>query len=752
MALFKSLTFGNVNSMDYGVYITGAGVYNAPERAVEMYAIPGRNGALAIDGGRYENIEVTYNCGCFAETDTEFSEKIRAFRNAICSQYSYTRLTDEYNPDEYRMALYHSGLEVEPFRSKAGEFEITFDCKPQRFLTSGESTYQIGEWGQTITETGDIVTYQGDDLTAVKSLTTDMEPIQDLHGYDSPWVGGAGKNKLIYPYYQNSVTVNGVTATANSDGTVTVNGTCTATGSYMWLYGSSASNLMSTLKEGETYTYSLEGAVNGLNGQVIFYGSPSTVYNVIGGNTDKSVTFTVPDMSGYNGFAVVLAFINGFTYNNVTVKPMIRLSSVTDATYAPYSNICPIYGRTGQTVTVCGKNLFKPLANSSTINGITYTVNEDGTITVNGTATARSVFVISRNDMTGYKPIPSGEYVLSGCPDNVQLGYAVLNGWTGSRSFTDSGSGVSFTQPEITAATLWYVRIDIQSGQTLNNVVFKPMIRFASDTDATYEPYTGTTYTRAFVDGQGNTLTVYGGEDEIVGGVLTVSEAIKTYDGTENWVLNPNGLGRFYLNSLPSGLSTTDKASSISNQGTYGDNAQTYGSLFSFGGSGIYVNKLSASDTLDAFLARITGNNLQVVYPLATLLTYQLSANEVETLIGTNHVWSDAGEVTVEYGTDPYTMVNDTPFPSKPLIKVTGYGEVGFGDITITITGTAGVVTYIDCDLMECYRMSGGAIVPANQYVTFTGTDFPTIPTGKTRVTSASTISKVEVVPRWWII
>ena len=145
-------------------------------------------------------------------------------------------------------------------------------------------------------------------------------------------------------------------------------------------------------------------------------------------------------------------------------------------------------------------------------------------------------------------------------------------------------------------------------------------------------------------------------------------------------------------------------------------------------------------------------SGIQFVYELATPLTYQLTPNEVTTLIGTNHVWSDAGEVTVEYGTDPYTMVNDTPFPSKPLIKVTGYGEVGFGDITITITGTAGVVTYIDCDLMECYRMSGGAIVPANQYVTFTGTDFPTIPTGKTRVTSASTISKVEVVPRWWII
>lgn len=141
MAVFRSLTFDGINSLTYGIYITGEAVYNAPERAVEMVTIPGRNGTLAIDSGRFENIEVTYRCGCFADDQADFAEKVAAFRNALASRFAYVRLTDEYHTDEYRLALYKSGLEVDAVNyHMAGEFEITFECKPQRFLTSGETT------------------------------------------------------------------------------------------------------------------------------------------------------------------------------------------------------------------------------------------------------------------------------------------------------------------------------------------------------------------------------------------------------------------------------------------------------------------------------------------------------------------------------------------------------------------------------------------------------------------------------------
>ena len=135
---WRHLIFGDADSADYGIYISGDGVYNAPERAVEFVDVPGRNGAIALDQGRYNNIEITYPAGTFAKSQEEFRENLSAFRNAILSQKGYQRLEDTYHPEEYRMGVYSSGLEVSPVGyNQAGEFELRFNCKPQRWLTVG---------------------------------------------------------------------------------------------------------------------------------------------------------------------------------------------------------------------------------------------------------------------------------------------------------------------------------------------------------------------------------------------------------------------------------------------------------------------------------------------------------------------------------------------------------------------------------------------------------------------------------------
>lgn len=142
-AIYKTLTFDSANSGTYGVYITGEAVYNAPERDVEMIEIPGRNGAFALDRGRFQNIEVSYPAGIFADDETDFAQAISDFRNLLCSKKGYCKLTDDYNDGEYRMAVYKSGLEVTPAQLRAGEFEIVFECKPQRFLVSGEDKITV---------------------------------------------------------------------------------------------------------------------------------------------------------------------------------------------------------------------------------------------------------------------------------------------------------------------------------------------------------------------------------------------------------------------------------------------------------------------------------------------------------------------------------------------------------------------------------------------------------------------------------
>lgn len=138
-AIYKGFTFDGVSSKTYGVYITGEGVYDAPERDVEMVTIPGRNGAFTLDKGRFNNITVTYTAGMFGGTHADFADGMAALRAALCSRKGYVRLVDDYNPDEYRLAVYRSGLEVDPATLESGQFTIQFDCKPQRFLKSGEA-------------------------------------------------------------------------------------------------------------------------------------------------------------------------------------------------------------------------------------------------------------------------------------------------------------------------------------------------------------------------------------------------------------------------------------------------------------------------------------------------------------------------------------------------------------------------------------------------------------------------------------
>ncbi len=165
--MFRALEFDGINSRDYGIYITGEAVYNSPERDVELIEIPARNGDIILDKGRWRNITVTYHCGCFGADQSEFATKIRAFRNALASKIGYKRLTDEYNINEYRLGTFITPVEVEPVSmQRAGEFDIEFNCKPQRFLMSGEAT-------QTITS--------GQDL--FNDTPYDAQPVIYVEGY-----------------------------------------------------------------------------------------------------------------------------------------------------------------------------------------------------------------------------------------------------------------------------------------------------------------------------------------------------------------------------------------------------------------------------------------------------------------------------------------------------------------------------------------------------------------------------------------
>ena len=103
-------------------------------------AIAGRNGELTIDNGRFKNVTYSYPAFIY----DRFESNVEGFRNYMLNQVGYKRLEDTYHPDEYRMAMVKGAItpKVEDNLS-AGQFDITFDCKPQRFLKSGEIPIEI---------------------------------------------------------------------------------------------------------------------------------------------------------------------------------------------------------------------------------------------------------------------------------------------------------------------------------------------------------------------------------------------------------------------------------------------------------------------------------------------------------------------------------------------------------------------------------------------------------------------------------
>ena len=129
------LTFGGRPISDFNVYISGAGTFGAPERDRKSVVIPGRDGELTIDNGRYKNIKVSYP----AFIAKDYSQNVAALRNYLLSFTGYARLEDTYHPDEFRMARYTGAFDGGSTKGmNAGSFKIDFDCMPQRWLKSGE--------------------------------------------------------------------------------------------------------------------------------------------------------------------------------------------------------------------------------------------------------------------------------------------------------------------------------------------------------------------------------------------------------------------------------------------------------------------------------------------------------------------------------------------------------------------------------------------------------------------------------------
>ena len=298
--------------------------------------------------------------------------------------------------------------------------------------------------------------------------------------------------KNICPPYSGSYSANGITYIGNSDGTVTVNGTCSA---------NVGANIRVYLKAGQ---YKVSGCPSGGSYSTYRIGVTTDSWTLIGTHDHgNGTTITIPS-DGY--YRINLDVRAGYVANNLVFKPMI---TDVDTPESDYDHYVP-YAKTNQELTkdvqpiptmlndLGAKNLAPvtydsiktALATSSIVlngnnqavkNGITLTVVSDskGNVAkcnVNGTASADTYFrlwVTSALNSFGSDPLNSILYPTKG-------NYTISSG-------TDSEDVAFVYQPNISDEySGCYIRID--NGKTVNVDVY-PMLRYASIADDTYAPY-----------------------------------------------------------------------------------------------------------------------------------------------------------------------------------------------------------------------------------------------------------------------
>lgn len=269
------------------------------------------------------------------------------------------------------------------------------------------------------------------------------------------------------------------------------------------------------VNSGEQYIISRRDATRGYARRISFYQSKNE-NSWLSNNDDSNLIFTVPNTATYLRFTTPQDYIDSIMLIRGTSLP---------TTYEPYGYKVP--------VVVSGKNLLRNTAATQTINGVTFTVNDDGSVTCNGTANETVRY------MLGVITLMSGvQYKMSGCPtnganDTYRLDPRLMTGSV-VFSFIDNGNGAVYTP---NADVRINVLIYIQNGYTCDNLTFYPMIRLTTIEDDTYEPYVEPTTTNIYLD---NPIRTVGDEVEYIDYSEQKQHRIRKnlYSSTTEWYLN----------------------------------------------------------------------------------------------------------------------------------------------------------------------------------------------------------------------
>lgn len=285
-----------------------------------------------------------------------------------------------------------------------------------------------------------------------------------------------GKNLL--PITSPSRTSGGITYTVQEDGGIHVKGTSTANS---WFVGG-------TYPFGDEHLTYLPAGEYFLSGN----SEPSITGYINGWYEDGTATLQINDV-GNGGIPYVIAS-NAYVHYQIMVAPNVTVDTViypqlelgsTATSYEPYTGGKPapnpdypqeLENIENPTVDIYGKNLLNITATTQTSNGITFTVKEDKTVVINGTATADAYCGLTQPFI-----LNPGKYILSGCTSGGSNTYFL---YSDVGAIYNRDSEVEFIIDTHSERKFF---IKVHSGITVNNVVVKPMLRLANVDDNAYE-------------------------------------------------------------------------------------------------------------------------------------------------------------------------------------------------------------------------------------------------------------------------
>lgn len=146
------IVYGGVDSSNYGIVVGESPAFERPNRKQTIIQVPGRNGSVLFQENAWEDVTRTYSVWLDEDiaNNKSLADKVNDYQAALNSLNGYQMLTDNFEPDVYRLAYYSGGDQFTNEMTQYGRANLRFVCRPERFLVSGADAVEVDD-GDTLT-------------------------------------------------------------------------------------------------------------------------------------------------------------------------------------------------------------------------------------------------------------------------------------------------------------------------------------------------------------------------------------------------------------------------------------------------------------------------------------------------------------------------------------------------------------------------------------------------------------------------